>query len=124
MVKFLHLLLGSQRVHFILGRMDFNKILEHFRSQAAGKINIRKSKNNLIIVDAGKKTTEDKPKLQVIIPAEAATKIAESELKEDIKVQESKKDHHSVTNSQRGKRLAKRKTEEVKDIFNKKWRRQ
>lgn len=114
-----------------VGALDYNNVLNHFKKQAEGKpktkIIGKNGKSHLIVIDASKKDKEDPPKLQVIVPAEAATKMAESQLKEDIKTKETKKHHQSVTDRHRSKKVAKRKREEVrdaKDIFDKKWRKQ
>ena len=103
--------------------MDYKKVLQHFMQNTQTRIIRRDGKRSLITMK--KKTKKVRPKLQVVIPAEAATKRAESELKEDIKRDDDKKLYQSTTNHQRSKKLAKRGTKEIKeakDIFSKRWR--
>lgn len=108
--------------------MDYKTVLEHFKRQAEGKektrILKRNGKNGLIVLDVHKTNDENLPKLQVVVPAEAATMRAESQLTEDIK-QNSGVVNQSTTDRQSVKRLAKRKAtevKEVKDIFHNKRR--
>ena len=111
--------------------LDYKNVLEHFKKQADGKYKprmIRRStKGSLYVIEVNKNKKENTPNIQVVVPAEAATKRAESQLEEDIKEQNVKKMSQSNTYHQRGKTLAKRKAKEVqeiKDIFSKKWQRQ
>ena len=109
-------------------KMDYNRVLEHFKKNGKPKIIKMNGKRNLIIMGNSNKEKETTPPMRVIVPAEAATERAESQLREDIKVEDDKKGNQSATSSRRSRKLTKRKAEkevqEVKDIFNKRWRRQ
>ena len=97
--------------------MDYKKVLEHFKQQAEGKqkstILNRKGRSNLIKIDFNDRK-EILPKMQVVIPAEAATKRAESQLDEDIKEQLTRKVNQSASNSRTVKSLAKKRVAEQK----------
>ena len=109
-------------------KMDYNRVLEHFKKNGKSKIIKTNGKRNLIIMDINNKEKDKTTPMRVIVPAEAATERAESRLKEDIKEEDDKKSNHSVQRCRRSRKSTKRKAEkevkEVKDIFNKRWRRQ
>ena len=105
--------------------MNYNqKVLDLFKRGADRNQKIIKAngKRNLIILDLEKKDKEVKPNIQVVVPAEAATMRAESQLEEDIRKEENQRNYQSGTDhrSVNNKRRKNIEVEVVKDAFVKK----
>ena len=95
--------------------MDYRKVIDLFNADGKPKLIKRNGNRNLMVLDSGKQDSDKAQKIRIIVPAEAATMRAESQLEEDIKTDGNRRKLQSGKNRRRDNK--RRIEEEVKAVI-------
>ena len=95
--------------------MDYRKVIDLFNADGKPKLIKRNGNRNLMVLDSGKQDSDKAQKIRIVVPAEAATMRAESQLEEDIKTDGNRRKLQSGKNRRRDNK--RRIEEEVKAVI-------